>query len=160
MKYPLAILVICGTASVAWGQPSPGYPQYGGATANPYAFGPTNPYNRTNQPLSPYLNLLRGGNPGVNYFYGVRPGTTGGGGFGGAVPMFSSGAQRVLSFPQSNPDDPLELPTPGEGYKLPPAGHPVLFNNTMGYFPSAGGQRQPARSGLTGAGGPRTAPRR
>ncbi len=33
-----------------------------------------NVYNRQYQPLSPYLNLLRGGDPGVNYYYGVRPG--------------------------------------------------------------------------------------
>src|SRR4051794_22228131 len=48
----------------------------------PYA---PNQYNRSTQPLSPYLNLLRGSNPAVNYFYGVRPGTmpnmAGSGGF-------------------------------------------------------------------------------
>ena len=38
-----------------------------------------NIYNPRNQPLSPYLNLLRGGNAGTNYYYGVRPGTVGGG---------------------------------------------------------------------------------
>jgi hypothetical protein len=45
---------------------------------------------------------------------------------------------------QFTPDDELLLPEPGEGYALPPAGHPTVFNNTMGYFP-----------GGPGAGGPR-----
>ena len=156
----MAAAIVMGWAGVAAAQPSPGYPQYGSQPpTNPYTFGPTNPYNRTNQPLSPYLNLLRGGNPAVNYAYGVRPGTTGGGGFGGA-PMFSQGAQRGAFFPQQQfaQQDSPDLPTIGEGYKLPPAGHPVVFNNTLGYFPSPFGQRGgQARAGLMGAGGNRPA---
>src|SRR5688572_2462386 len=92
-----------------------------------------NIYNPRTQPLSPYLNLLRGGNPGVNYYYGVRPGTTGGGAAFGAGA--SNVGPRVGGLPfQFTPDDELLLPEPGEGYALPPAGHPTVFNNTMGYF--------------------------
>src|SRR5256885_15614959 len=73
-------------------------------TAAAQATGPGNPsgyapnmYNRAAQPLSPYLNLLRGGNNAGNYFYGVRPGTqpnafTGMFGAGGA-------GQREAVFP-------------------------------------------------------------
>lgn len=150
-----AIVLACGSTAAA--QVSPGYPQYGPTPplADPYSFGPTNPYNRANQPLSPYLNLLRGGNPAVNYSYGVRPGTLGGGGFGGGAPRVAQGAQRGAYFPlqQSSPQDPLALPTPSAGYVLPPAGHPVLFNNTLGYYPSPFGQRGQAQGALTGAGG-------
>ena len=117
-----------------------------------------NPYSRQTQPLSPYLNLLRGGNPGVNYYYGVRPGTTGGAATFGAAGL-APGGSRPTSFPiQFTADDALVMPEPGEGYILPPAGHPTAFNNTMGYFPgpSAGGQRP--RPGIGGGGGAQARP--
>ena len=151
----MAAAVVVMGAGVAAAQVSPGYPQYGQQpVADPYSFGPTNPYNRTNQPLSPYLNLLRGGNPAVNYAYGVRPGTVGGGGIGGGAPMTAPGAQRGAYFPQqqSMPQDPLALPSATTGYVLPPAGHPVLFNNTLGYFPSPLGQRGQPQGALSGVG--------
>jgi hypothetical protein len=135
-----ALAIVVGGASAAVAQPSPGIPQY----PDPFSFGPTNPYNRASQPLSPYLNLLRGGNPGVNYFYGVRPGTTGGGGFGGGAPMMAQGAQRAPFFPpQAQAQDPAQVELPGlmPEYKIPSPAHPVVFNNTLGYFPGPGGGR-------------------
>lgn len=111
-------------------------------------------YNPQSQPLSPYLNLLRGGNPGVNYFYGVRPGTIGGAGSFGGSAMLAQGGARGPLFPQfAQSPDPVELPGPGEGYVLPPAGHPVVFNNTLGYFPSPFGGRGAPRAGQGGPGG-------
>src|SRR5215207_4743706 len=100
-RHLLTAVIVLGCAGAATAQVTPGYPQYGsgGAIPDPYSFGPTNPYNRTNQPLSPYLNLLRGGNPAVNYSYGVRPGTVGRGGSGGGAPMTAPGAQRSPFFP-------------------------------------------------------------
>jgi len=53
--------------------------------------------------------------------------------------------------------DPLQPPEAGPGAVLPPAGHPVVFNNTLGYFPSPYGTRGGPRPGLAGVGG---APRR
>lgn len=107
----------------------PGYPTFNPQNAMP------NIYNPRTQPLSPYLNLLRGGNAGVNYYYGVRPGTTGGGAMFGAGGSGGFGP-RVGGFQfQYTPDDALLLPEPGEGYVLPPAGHPTVFNNTLGYYP-------------------------
>src|SRR5690348_6570512 len=91
--WALGVAAAAGFAAPADAQ----YPDYpypaGGAPGYqmPYPYPPAaaaagsfmpNYYNRQNQPLSPYLNLLRGGSPGVNYYYGVRPGTT-----GGAVPV-------------------------------------------------------------------------
>lgn len=108
-----------------------------------------NIYNQRTQPLSPYLNMLRGGNAGVNYYYGVRPGTVGGGAMFGAGGMATGGA-RPPFFPfQYTQDDALLLPEPEQGYTLPPAGHPTTFNNTLGYFPGGGfGQR--GRGGFGG----------
>ncbi len=68
MRFLLVVGVSVASAAGAAAQIN-GSP-YGGGNA-PYA---PNYYNRNSQPLSPYLNLLRGGNPAVNYFYGVRPG--------------------------------------------------------------------------------------
>jgi hypothetical protein len=121
----------------------PGYPTFNPQNAMP------NIYNPRNQPLSPYLNLMRGGNPGVNYYYGVRPGTTGGGAMFGAGGGGGFGP-RVGGVPfQYTADDALLFPEPGEGYVLPPAGHPTVFNNTMGYYPFGPG------AGMGGMGGQR-----
>lgn len=148
--------VFAAVAAVCWGasasaQISPQYP------ASPFYQPPgamPNVYNPANQPLSPYLNLLRGGNPGVNYYYGVRPGTVGGTGQGLGAPFTASGGQRTLFFPQlASAPDPLVPAEVGGGSVLPPAGHPTAFNNTGGYFPSAFGNRGGGgRPGLAGVG--------
>src|SRR3954468_20582147 len=131
------------------------------APANPNAYAP-NMYNRQAQPLSPYLNLLRGGNAATNYYYGVRPGTLGGAGGGGlGAPFTAGGGNRTLFFPQlarsPDPFQPLDLS--GVGDVLAPAGHAVVFNNTMGYFPSTFGNRGGGmRPGLAGIGTSRPPP--
>src|SRR6478672_12377721 len=133
----------------------PGGPYQGGF--NPNNFMP-NIYNPQNQPLSPYLNMLRGGNAATNYFYGVRPGTVGmgGRGFGGA-PFMAWGGNRMMFFPQlaMAPDPTAGEPEPGSGTVLRPAGHPVVFSNTMGFFPSPFGQAGGSRAGLSGLGASR-----
>jgi hypothetical protein len=127
----------------------------------PFSQYPTvqpNIYNPVNQPLSPYLNLFRGNNPAVNYYYGVRPGTVGGTGFGFGMgaPFTASGGNRPLFFPQLlSAPDPLEAANAEGDAKpsiLPPAGHPAVFNNTLGYFPSPYGSRGGRRTGLMGVG--------
>ncbi|HEX4609405.1 MAG TPA: hypothetical protein VH092_14505 [Urbifossiella sp.] len=154
--------VAAGAAAQPYG-PNGGFPGGGGGFQSGSGFGyqglnPSNVmpniYNPQNQPLSPYLNLLRGGNSGVNYYYGVRPGTVGGGAMFGAAGL-AAGGNRPTSFPfQYTQDDPLILPEPGEGYVLPPAGHPVVFNNTLGYFPySFGNNRGRGNGGQGGFGG-------
>ncbi|QJW99304.1 hypothetical protein [Frigoriglobus tundricola] len=150
-----AALAAAGSASAQYQQPyyqpSPFYQTPG---AQP------NIYNPQNQPLSPYLNLLRGGNAGVNYYYGVRPGTAGGTGFGLGAPFTTSGATRQPFFPQlANAPDPLQPVEVGVGNVLPPAGHPVVYNNTLGYFPSPFGNRGGSRSGIAGIGASGSAPK-
>jgi hypothetical protein len=100
-----------------------------GPWSNNQQFGP-NVYNRMNQPLSPYLNLLRGGSPAINYFYGVRPGLMSGG-YGQGGGYYNQGFMRQTFFPQI--DTLYELDeTNGRG--LPPTGHPFAYNNQMGYY--------------------------
>ena len=154
-------LVAAGSASAQLSpqypaQPAPQYPQYPYPTL-PYSaqqqpFMP-NVYNPQNQPLSPYLNMLRGGNPGVNYYYGVRPGTVGGANQGGlGAPFTAGGGNRMMFFPQvSNAPDPFGPREVGAGAVLPSAGHQVAFGNTLGYFPSPFGSRG-GRGGLSGVG--------
>jgi hypothetical protein len=114
--------------------------------------GPTDPagaalpgYNRQTQPLSPYLNLLRGQNTAVNYYYGVRPGS--GAGYQGMMSPGAAGPRQTF-FPVVDTLADL-LPEDARGApRLPPTGHPVGFNNTMGYFgpgPSAARLGQPRR---------------
>jgi hypothetical protein len=174
------VLAFAGTAATQYpAQPYPGtqygpgvqsgqygygqYGQYGqyGPGFNPNNFMP-NIYNPQNQPLSPYLNLLRGGNAATNYYYGVRPGTVGMGGRGyGGAPFIAFGGNRMLFFPQlAAAPDPTAEPGGQAGSVLPPAGHPVVFNNTMGFFPSPFGQAGGSRPGLSGLGAGRGGVRR
>jgi hypothetical protein len=141
------VLCVVGTT---WGQNTaqgvPGYPM----PPNPYAgvYAP-NFYNRSQQPLSPYLNMLRGGNPAVDYFYGARPGTQPGGqlpggGFGTQGPTNNGmTAARVGFFgpAAANPtQDPITLPEAGKPIdSLSPSGHPVTFG--------LGGFNRPGQNG-------------
>ena len=166
-RYLLIGAAVFATAATATAQyPYQPYPvgPYSPGSGGPFQSPNVMPniYNPQNQPLSPYLNLLRGGNQGVNYYYGVRPGTTGGLGTGGVgAPFTAAGGPRPAFFPQlAAAPDPLQPPEAGPGAALPPAGHPVVFNNTMGYFPSAFGGRGGMRPGLAGVGQTRPQVRR
>lgn len=111
----------------------PAFAQTGAGVPTRGPFLP-NFYNRQTQPLSPYLNLLRGANLGVNYFYGVRPGLPSGGQtFAGASGGGGAYASPYSSF-SSGPANAGQL-EPGEGYVLPPAGHLNAYGN---YFGTAG----------------------
>jgi hypothetical protein len=103
--------------------------------ANPSGYA--NMYNRGNQPLSPYLNLLRGTDPAVNYYYGVRPGTTPGGSAG----MFGSpgSGPRQTFFPGADTLSDL-TDDPRDAKMVAPTGHPAAFNNTLNYFGATAGQ--------------------
>ena len=157
-RYTIVTVAVLGSAGAAAAQPpTPSYTpqQIQQAFQQPFNQGPFMPniFNPVNQPLSPYLNLLRGGNPSVNYYYGVRPGTVGGFGGGIGAPFTAGGGNRAPFFPQlASAPDPLLSPESGPGAGLPPAGHPVVFNNTGGYFPSPYGNRGAPRPGLAGAG--------
>jgi hypothetical protein len=147
----VAALGITATASAQ--NQFPAQPYGGGQYYPPPSSFMPNIYNPANQPLSPYLNFFRN-NPAVNYYYGVRPGTSGGFGFGAlGAPFTAPGGNRPLFFPQlANAPDPLQSydaqAQPGD--VLPPAGHPVVFNNTLGYFPSPFGARGTGATQRTG----------
>lgn len=144
-----------------------------GPGANPLAglagtYAP-NFYNRTQQPLSPYLNLLRGGDPGVNYFYGVRPGLNpavsglgAGGAFGfqGATLGPPGTGNRFYLQPPAGleelPYQPLDAARPLP--VIPTAAHPVTFGVGPGL---GGGFRAAPRTGFTPPpANPRAAPPR
>jgi hypothetical protein len=132
------------------------FDQFGpfGPFSNPNNFMP-NIYNPQTQPLSPYLYGVRGTNPAVDYYLGTRPGTIGmGNRGGGGAPFMAMGGNRMMFFPQfASGPDPFQTGGTAAGSVLPPAGHPVVFNNTMGYYPSSFGQGGGRRPGLGGIGG-------
>lgn len=128
---------------------------YGGGMMGGYGGGMFMPniYNQQTQPLSPYLNMFRG-NPATNYYFGVRPGTVGGYGRFGGAPFMAMGGMRPPFPIQFTPEEAPPLPEAEEGYTLPPAGHPVVYGNTLGYFPSPFGMYGYGRGGMArGMGG-------
>jgi hypothetical protein len=71
MRLGIAMLLMLGVAGAAMAQ---GYPVPGPFNALPYYNAGTATSSTTGRPpLSPYLNLLNGNNPALNYYYGVRP---------------------------------------------------------------------------------------
>jgi hypothetical protein len=112
---------------------------------NASAYAP-NMYNRQAQPLSPYLNMLRGGNAAVNYYYGVRPGTQPGA-FTGLFAQNAAGP-RLTFFPVVDTLTDL-TEEPQSPLRIAPTGHPVGFNNTLNFFGQTPGQVF-ARSAQTG----------
>jgi hypothetical protein len=143
-RWLLTLILTCG-AAVAQAQ----YPGYQGGVGQPgFVPGPgqfqPNMYNRQNQPLSPYLNLLRGqGNPGIDYYYGVRPGLPSGGqpfanqfgrGGGGNQSSLNYSQMRTGYLPQAGyqTTEPIPLPDAGQDVILSPSGHGVVYGNTFG----------------------------
>jgi hypothetical protein len=105
--------------------------------SNPSGYAP-NMYNRAVQPLSPYLNLLRGGNNAVNYFYGVRPGTTQPNAFTGMFNQQGLGPRQTF-FPGADTLSDL-TEDPRDATRVAPTGHVAGFNNTLNYFGQTSGQ--------------------
>lgn len=126
-------LVTCGAAQAQFlGRPGTAG-GYGGVGS-----GAGNPYGRPQ--LSPYLNLLRGGNPAANYYLGVVPEVerrTNAAVFGTAI---SDLERRSLAAATAEPDLVEPITT---------SGHPTAFLNTGSYF---GGLYAP-RAATTGATG-------
>ena len=129
--------------------------QQPGFTPNPGQYQP-NIYGRQNQPLSPYLNLLRGqGNSGIDYYYGVRPGLQSGGqpftNSSGASGLngLNNSQMRQGYLPQAGipTTEPIPLPDPDKDVILAPSGHGVSYGNFFGIsrtgVPSAGTAGRP-----------------
>src|SRR5262245_45255303 len=140
----LASLALLVLATAVHAQPSSTYPY----NLNLYGPGLVSPYNSTfTRPgpnLSPYLNLLRGGNPAANYFLGVVPEVE----RRQNAALFSAGIQDLARR--------IEAPPEAAGEELfatlAQTGHPTQFFNYSYYFGGAGGprppQQLPAQSGV------------
>jgi len=86
-------------------------------TSSAHAQGPyTRPLTNSTPPVSPYLNLTRGGNSAVNYYGLVRP---------------QMDAQRLLQQTQTGGGMPAGS---GLTMDMPNSGHPVQFMNFSHYF--------------------------
>jgi hypothetical protein len=94
------------------------------AQPQPYVRQGTNPYSTP--PLSPWLNMLRGGDPSVNYYLGVVPEfrqRTLNSQFNSQMQMLNQ-RQEAADSPEMND----LLPT------LPGTGHATAFMNASPYF--------------------------
>lgn len=128
----LALLTLFIVAAAAHAQPSSTYPY----NLNLYGPGVVSPYNssftRPGPNLSPYLNLLRGGNPAANYYLGVVPEVE----RRNNAAAFSAGILDLARRIENPPAESDELfPT------LQQTGHPVQFFNYSYYFGSGGAGR-------------------
>lgn len=132
MKYLVAFLFALALQHLAQAQYMGGYMP----NPTPLNYLP-NYYNRTTQPLSPYLNLARGGNAATNYYYGVRPGTPAGGvNVFGQAPLYQPfvGANAGGFLPQSaQPNDGTAnaFDTGGKAIVLRSPSHAAVFGNTF-----------------------------
>lgn len=165
-KWLLGLTAAAGIAATADGQTPPAgtvapppvtYPQTGSPatfpavpTPPPGGYAP-NVYDRSRQPLSPYLNLFRGISPAVDYYYGVRPGSaagrqTYGAGFGVPTTAPAGGSRfGYLPLQAATAEQGVEIPAAGvplQNNQLFQTGHPVTFGVGPGRVgPGAGSSR-------------------
>ena len=121
------------------------------AAAQPGIYAPSAPpsYGVYNRPLlSPYLNLLRGGDTASNYFLGVVPEQNRR--FNDRLFRSEIRDLERRTADTSTPGDFEDLITP-----LGSTGHPTAFLNTVGYFGAGAG-----RVGVPNPGFTRPPPRR
>lgn len=108
-----------------------------GARFAPYARTPG--YNPTGPRLSPYLNMIRGGNPAANYFLGVVP----------EIERRRFESQAIAGFQYlEQRQAATAAPAGGEDNLFPTlsqTGHPVQFMNTAPYY-NMGTGRNPAQT--------------
>lgn len=108
------------------------YPVPGPLNYLPY-YAPVGNSTIGRPPLSPYLNLLNGTNPALNYYYGVRPllpppGTV----RQGVQPGFPIPTTGNLFQPVPPARPPYPTPEDPRSFTLPSAGGPVVFGNSFG----------------------------
>lgn len=84
-------------------------------------------YTPPRAPISPYLNLNRGGNPAINYYGLVRPQ------FDTSRALQNVQTQLQSMSSQVAPTQPVADPT-----FVPTTGHPVTFLNSSHFFPVTG----------------------
>lgn len=122
-------LVLAGTASAQYNP----YPTYNsGSRFAPYSRGPST-FPAGQPRLSPYLNMLRGGDPAANYYLGVVP----------EVERRRFEAQTRAGF-QEVERELTTLPARGAVDLFPTlsqTGHAVQFMNPAPYFSTGPGSR-------------------
>ncbi len=127
LRLTLTITVACGWSSLAMAQ-------FGGGS-NPQGNSPT---------ISPYINLLRGGNTGLNYYGLVRPQQD----FAMQNQQLGQGIQslQLQQMQQMQQGSQMQMNGGSYGYsQLGMTGHPVIFNSfgngqfSGGYFGTGGG---------------------
>jgi hypothetical protein len=103
--------------------------------------------------LSPYLNLLRGGNVAANYFIGVRPEIQ----RRQNAALFGIAIDELDRRTSGGPEEYAPTPPVSSGTYVYLANTGPYFNNTGGFFPTAGrpanslmGQQPPSKSGRRG----------
>ncbi len=112
----------CAAAALLWLAAGSAHAQFSGRPGGYGSAGYYNPYGR--QQLSPYLNLLRGGDPAANYYAGV-------------VPAFQ---QRAVNAQYGSAIVDLDRRVYGPagegdiGDLTSTTGHPTAFLNTSSYF--------------------------
>lgn len=148
-----------GSAMAQQALPVPGplnlLPYYnpGGNTINPATGRPA---------LSPYLNLLNGSNPALNYYYGVRPLLPQSNAMS-AIPQAAPALGRLpFTVPTPAVRDPFEPEDP-KAFRLPSPGGAVSYGNFFGssragVAGNGSSFTRPAPSGTGSSGSGRTAP--
>jgi len=130
----LPILTLCGTLAVV----APAAGQY------PFPYAPAGGQNTAQQPnayqsrppVSPYLNLLNRGNPGVNYYNFVRPQIQAQGPMAMTPQTIASAYAPEDVF--TDPQDPLS--------RWPrPTGHPAGFVSYQSYYNTLGTMGAPGQ---------------
>jgi len=149
MLRPATLLILLATAATGRAQ-TYGPQQAPQQQSMPGTAGVAMPSNYR-PPLSPYLNLLRGGDPAINYFYAVRPalmngvsplGSLSGGGRGpsqlrnGFLPAAGNPTQEPVAMPAGG----AEVPS------FPSSGYPVSYGGLTRY---GGGMSRPGAFGNT-----------
>jgi hypothetical protein len=148
-RFILSTAALIALAASAHAQPSTTYPYNlnlrGPGLIAPYGYGSS--FTRPGPNLSPYLNLLRGGNPAANYYLGVVPEVE----RRNNAAQFAAGINDLRSQIEAPSQDVVQeiLPT------LQPTGHAIQFGNYGGFFGSSGFGTRPQGQQPPGA-----APRR
>jgi hypothetical protein len=126
MRRTIPISALCGMLAAA-----PAAAQYPAPVGGQYGNQPQGAFQpRIAPPVSPYLNLLRGGDPGVNYYNFVRPFTQPLGPMGPATPPSLASAYSPEDV-FLDPQDPLS--------RWPrPTGHPAGFLSYQSYYNTLG----------------------
>jgi hypothetical protein len=143
-RHLFGLIFLAGCAVAMAQQSAPRvYPVPGPLNYLPY-YPPQVSSTSVRPPLSPYLNLLNGNNPALNYYYGVRPLTQ-------TAPVPLAQPMTAPSMPSSGffqpsvaPRETTRYPDPDDTkrFTLPSPGSPVVYGNSFGN----------SRAGISGRG--------